>query len=133
MKLMRPVMRDPDSTLPVYIAAPLCLIFIGAQCRDSQELTVLLASGELHLLQPRTPCHSHTALFMHRRHSVLYDDGEREAVLLASEKLKWLLPPDVGPSEDAAATAARHSQRRRPRRRTLVESSDDVSLPAGCL
>jgi hypothetical protein len=30
-----------------------------------------------------------------RRHSVLYDDGEREAVLLACEKLKWLLPPEV--------------------------------------
>lgn len=53
------------------------------------------------------------------RHSVLYDDGEREAVLLASEKLKWLLPPEVGPSED--------TERRRPRRRTFVESSDDVS------
>jgi hypothetical protein len=26
---------------------------------------------------------------------VLYDDGEREAMLLASEKLKWLLPPEV--------------------------------------
>lgn len=29
------------------------------------------------------------------RHSVLYDDGEREAMLLAAEKLKWLLPPEV--------------------------------------
>lgn len=26
---------------------------------------------------------------------MLYDDGEQEAVLLASEKLKWLLPPEV--------------------------------------
>lgn len=26
---------------------------------------------------------------------MLYDDGEREAMLLASEKLKWLLPPEV--------------------------------------
>lgn len=26
---------------------------------------------------------------------MLYDDGEKEAVMLASEKLKWLLPPEV--------------------------------------
>jgi len=55
---------------------------------------------------------------LRNRHSVLYDDGEREALALAGEKLKWLLPPEVGPSEDSA-------RRRRPRRRAVSDSSSD--------
>ncbi len=84
------------SQLPA-VGVPSCVIFV-LLCDIASYNAITCRS--IHLVWLHESVHPNKALPLNTahcrcRHSVLYDDGEREAMLLASEKLKWLLPPEV--------------------------------------